>query len=299
MAREKNTEMPTLFVIGAAKCGTTSLHRYLDLHPEISMSLEKEPNFFAPPDPSVIDQRIGDRQAYLELFEAGTPVRGESSTSYSRFPLIQGVPQAIAAETGDPKFVFLVRDPVDRAEAELRELMSSRLGTMKDVGADAPPEEVLGDLDDPLNRFVCPGFYMRQIRPYLECFPQAGLLVVDSDELRSDRRDTMARIFAFLGVDDDFWDEGMNEEHNTAAEKKRRSEIYVRMSKVPVLRAAADRMPVRMKRDVFRALRSSLSKPWTPPQLDDDLRFRLECLYRPEVEDLREFTGGKFAGWSI
>jgi hypothetical protein len=38
---------PGFFVIGAAKSGTTSLHRYLDQHPAISMSSVKEPNFFA------------------------------------------------------------------------------------------------------------------------------------------------------------------------------------------------------------------------------------------------------------
>ena len=38
--------LPNLFVIGAPKCGTTSLHRYLDQHPRISMSAVKEPKFF-------------------------------------------------------------------------------------------------------------------------------------------------------------------------------------------------------------------------------------------------------------
>ena len=38
--------LPNLIVIGAQKCGTTSLHNYLDLHPEIQMSRRKETNFF-------------------------------------------------------------------------------------------------------------------------------------------------------------------------------------------------------------------------------------------------------------
>ena len=33
---------PNLFIIGAMKSGTTSLHNYLDMHPEIAMSEEKE-----------------------------------------------------------------------------------------------------------------------------------------------------------------------------------------------------------------------------------------------------------------
>lgn len=45
----KNTSqgtLPNLIIIGAMKCGTTSLHYYLNLHPQISMSQEKELKFF-------------------------------------------------------------------------------------------------------------------------------------------------------------------------------------------------------------------------------------------------------------
>jgi len=38
--------LPNLVIIGAMKCGTTSLHHYLNLHPEISMSKQKELDFF-------------------------------------------------------------------------------------------------------------------------------------------------------------------------------------------------------------------------------------------------------------
>jgi len=38
--------LPNLVIIGAMKSGTTSLHGYLDLHPQISMSSVKELNFF-------------------------------------------------------------------------------------------------------------------------------------------------------------------------------------------------------------------------------------------------------------
>ena len=140
---------------------------------------------------------------------------------------------------------------------------------------------------------------MTQIRQYLEYVPQESLLVVDSDELRSNRRKTMRRIFAFIGVDGEFWDERMEEEHNTAAEKKRRSELYVRLSESPALKAAVDLMPMKLRKEVIGFTRSSLSSLWMPPELDDDLRRRLEDLYRPEVEQLRAFTGQDFAGWSI
>ncbi len=39
--------LPNLIVIGAPKCGTTALHRYLGLRPEIAMAEAKELDFFA------------------------------------------------------------------------------------------------------------------------------------------------------------------------------------------------------------------------------------------------------------
>ena len=39
--------LPNLIIIGAMKCGTSSMHNYLDAHPEISMSRQKELNFFS------------------------------------------------------------------------------------------------------------------------------------------------------------------------------------------------------------------------------------------------------------
>ena len=43
----KIIKKPNLFIVGAPRCGTTSLYRYLGQHPDIFMSSEKELNFFA------------------------------------------------------------------------------------------------------------------------------------------------------------------------------------------------------------------------------------------------------------
>ena len=46
MYRKSSPALPNLLVIGAHKAGTTSLHRYLDQHPEVAMSRTKELHFF-------------------------------------------------------------------------------------------------------------------------------------------------------------------------------------------------------------------------------------------------------------
>ena len=46
MSSMNNQSIPNLFIIGAMKSGTTSLHEYLNEHPDIIMSEVKEPGFF-------------------------------------------------------------------------------------------------------------------------------------------------------------------------------------------------------------------------------------------------------------
>src|SRR4051794_25988719 len=64
--------LPNLLVIGAAKCGTTSLHEYLALHPDIAMSAKKELNFFTRDD-------WRDAVDWYDAQFPEAPVRGESS----------------------------------------------------------------------------------------------------------------------------------------------------------------------------------------------------------------------------
>ena len=77
--------LPNLLIIGAQKCGTTSLHAYLDLHPNVHMAAEKELDFF-----------IADRawrngpDWYAQRFRDDALVRGEASPNYTGWPVWDG-----------------------------------------------------------------------------------------------------------------------------------------------------------------------------------------------------------------
>src|SRR3954471_19285474 len=98
--------LPTFFIVGAPKSGTTSLHAYLAEHPGIAMTTVKECMLFAAPQ---WRERIAD---YAALFERDAPVRGESSTAYSSYPYAPEVPERVAATVPDARIVYVVRDPL-------------------------------------------------------------------------------------------------------------------------------------------------------------------------------------------
>ena len=294
--------MPTFFVIGAAKGGTTSLHAYLDLHPEISMSRSKEPMFFLPEEIRhdwLLDEEADTRLDYLALFESDTPARGESSTAYSKYPMVKGVPEAIHAEVPDARLVYSVRDPFERIPSAWVQIQQTRQSSNRRGNRVASLAEMIEPFDDPENHLVWPGMYMTQIRQYLQYFPEESILVIDSEELWTNRDSVMREVFGFLGVDPEFRSPGFAEERNTQSAKTVERDLYVRFTNSKTLRMLVDGLPESVRDRAIELVRRPLSRPAEKPVIDIDLRRRLEKHFRPEVEELREFTGKSFPSWSI
>ncbi|MBA2643086.1 MAG: sulfotransferase, partial [Actinobacteria bacterium] len=183
-------ELPNLFVIGAQKCGTTSLHRYLDLHPEISMSHPKELSFFMRyPDPSETELAW-----YRSHFASSTRVRGEASPNYTCYPQVPGIPERIHRLVPEAKLIYCVRDPIERA-------VSSYLHSQAMDNEMRPIEEALAD---PSTWYVSRSLYYDQLERYHPYFSKEQILVVEQRDLLHRRDETMRRIFRFLEVDDRF-----------------------------------------------------------------------------------------------
>jgi hypothetical protein len=288
---------PTFLIIGAMKGGTTSLHGYLDEHPQVQMSAVKETNFFAgEPDGNRYSpgaERIKDLGAYERLFDPAVPVRGEASPSYTMHPRRRQVPERIKATLPEAKFVYAVRDPVER-------LLSHYHHSLSVDGRSEPLREALGDLDDPASPFTCPGFYAAQLERYLAHFPAERFLVIDQADLRDERAATLARVFAFLGVDPSFRSPRFEQELNTGRELRTHSPAVTAMRHLrsgvgPLWR----RLPAPARRRVRASVHRLSGRPLEAPSLDPGLRAELEALYAPDAARLRELTGLRFPGWSV
>ncbi len=293
-------EMPNFFVIGAAKCGTSSLHEYLDLHPEISMSDIKEPRYFLRHVEGVQQPVVRELTAYLSLFKSGTKMRGESSVGYSSWPAIDGVPKAIAAEVEDPRFVYLVRDPIEMTVSGIRQMQSDSWFSKDEGGTGVSLESVLRAAQDPLrSRILASGMFMTQVEQYLKAFSRESLLIVDSDQLRLRRVETLREIFSFLGVEKEFDCDGFHSEFNSGSDLRRKSDFYRSLVRVRWLRHLVYRLPRGFRRRVVAAASRPLSAPIERPVLTKSSRAALAEVFHPEVEALRCFSGNGFPTWSL
>ena len=111
------TRLPDVLVIGTRKSGTTTLHRWLDEQPEITMSRVKEPNFFSR------DQEYArGLEWYSSLFAEvpGDALVGESSVEYSAAATSAVAARRIAKCLPQAKLVALLRDPVERTRSHYR-----------------------------------------------------------------------------------------------------------------------------------------------------------------------------------
>lgn len=290
--------LPTFFIIGAAKSGTTSLHYYLDQHPQIQMSGHKEPNFFSGPEKGVPYPwgRVSRLEEYEELFDPTVGVRGESSTGYASHPRRQGVPERIKELVPEAKFIYLVRDPIARTVSQYQHRVAVE-------GERRSLQEALGDLSDPYSICICPSLYASQLALYLRHFPQERLLVIDQAALLADRRSTLRQVFNFLSVDDVVDSMSLNEEFNTSRERRIYPLAYARLHYVRLRGADVPAplrwIPRRVRRPLRRSVERFLLSPLETPTLDAELRARLEELYVVEVERLRALTGKTFPTWSI
>ena len=285
--------LPNLFVIGAAKAGTTSLHFYLDQHPEVQMSAVKEPNFFSGPPagngyPLGRVERLADYEA---LFDERFPLRGEASVGYSNFPRRQGVPAAIRELVPDARFVYLVRDPVPRVVSQYQYRVAME-------GERRPLGEALADLDDPFSVYLCPGRYASQLELYLREFDRDRILVVDHADLLADRAATLESIFSFLDVAPTPHLAAFDRKLNTEDEKRAFSSSWVQRRER--LKSSPLRLlPPGVRRGLRRSVERVFWKPLPPAELDDDLRLRLQETFAPEAARLRELTGMAFASWGV
>lgn len=286
--------LPNFFVIGAAKCGTTSLAFYLGRHPEIQMSAVKEPRFFAAPDPRrpFGGRRIERLCEYESLFDSAAAVRGEASPAYSQYPWRPGVPERIRDLIPQARFVYLVGDPVKRFVSHYRQAVAQ-------TGVTQSLAEIVSHAGATEHPFVCAGRYALQIERYLETFDREQLLVVDQDELLNNRRSTLRRIFAFLSVSPDYWSEQFELVRNHGDEQRLVSSgLYGRLRRSD-LRAAVGVLPAPARARLVKSTRRVIAPAVGDVALDASLRRRLEERYRPEAALLREITGQRFDGWSL
>ncbi len=296
---------PNFFIVGAPKCGTTSLYEYLKQTPGIYMSPVKEPKFFSSVDPVYLSPTpIRDKKKYLALFKKvkNEIAIGEASTTYLRDPqaaklIHDTVPKA--------RIIVMLRDPVERS-------FSSYL-FREALGWETPPlrdaiKKALNSQDYDSRRIVDTSLYSQQVKRYLDTFGKNLVKIIIFEEFVKDVRRVVKDVLEFLEVNTEP-PESIGEVHNPFAVPRgpfatfilrsvwsysSHSRSYNKKSRF-MLKIRNNLVPHAMGSFVIRNV---LQKKGTKPELSQEDRIFFEEIYRNDVKKLREILGRPIP-WSL
>ena len=203
--------LPTFFIIGVMKSGTSSLHNYLGQHPDVQTSRPKELNFFVSDDDDPFNKGVQGRNLarglswYREHFDPSIAARGESSPAYMD-PGHTGVAQRMFELVPTATLIVLTRDPFDRAVSHFHHETSRGRETRS-------LEEVL---TDPTSTYVRMSRYHECLQPFYERFAPGQLVRYTQEDLDLRSGEVVANIFGRLGVDPKVEIENLEFRFNTA-----------------------------------------------------------------------------------
>jgi hypothetical protein len=195
--------LPNFFVAGCQKCATTSLHYYLVQHPDIYLPSQKESKHF------VINDRFSKGLSYYEKYYFGAVNReraiGEVDPEYIYFEEALNRIK-LNFKIDKLKFIFIFRNPVDRAFSHY--LMTYRRGieTKSFINAiTCERERIESGFNSKMHfSYIDRGFYYSQLSPFIEVLRPEQVLYLLTDDLKHDTNSTLKKCFEFLGVDNNF-----------------------------------------------------------------------------------------------
>lgn len=185
-------KLPDFVIVGAQKCGTTSLDKNLRQHPQIMMPfLIKEIHFF-----NQHWDRNKDVNWYKGHFKNIDGVCGEATPAYIYFSQYH---KRIYDTIPDAKLILALRNPVNRAYSQWNHkkyYYTAHKSFPEIIKQELKKDNLVPQKDDLLKR----GFYIDQINSLLKYYPREQLHIIISERMRSNMQEEYNRIFDFLGI---------------------------------------------------------------------------------------------------
>lgn len=296
--RARGAALPDLFLVGAAKAGTTSLYGYLAQHPAVFAPSLKEPHWAAADLDLAAARGTAARDDYLALYADGTAARYRLDGSPSSL-LSRVAAERIRALSPDAQVVIILRDPVETVPALHGQLALGGLQPDPDLRralalADRWYGQPLDGLDHrAFGHYLDVVDHAPQLRRFLQCFPEDRVHLLWFDDLRADAAGVWSDLQDRLGLDRVPVDLAPD---NTAmhVDSVRLQRLVTNPPFKSALRRVVPRGAARALRRVVggRNVRRAARDP-----LPEDLEAWLRQRVRPMVENLEALTGRDLTEW--
>jgi len=252
--------LPDFLVIGAMKCGTTTLQAQLAAQEGVFMSTPKEPNYFSD------DEIFAQGQGWYEGLFADAPagaLKGEASTHYTKLPTYPETLARMQALLPAPKLIYMIRNPVARAISHYIHEWS-----LRSVGDDV--ERAFRDL----SAFTDYGCYGMQIAPFVEAYGKDRILLTCLEAFKAAPEAEFARVAAFLDLPSGCAWQADLEAQNVSGERFRRLPFGSLLVDNPVARTLRHALVPKSVREKIRAHRQIGKRPEIPADVQAKMQAR-------------------------
>jgi hypothetical protein len=261
-------------IIGAMKCGTTTLQAQLATQPGIFMTTPKEPNFFS--DDPVYAQGQG---WYQSLFADAAPgdLKGEASTHYTKLPTYPQTVTRMKQVLTAPKLIYVIRNPVTRAVSHYIHEWSEGRMSQDAIAAFAS--------DATLQAY---SHYPMQLAPFIDAFGLDAVHLTSLELMKTDSDGEMAKISNHLQMSTPLvWDHDMGAQ-NVSAKRVRRLPLQGLLVDNPVAAFLRHTLVPKAVRNRIREGRTIATRP----ELPQELQRQLEAAFTPDRAALETLFPG-------
>lgn len=295
---------PDFYIVGAPKCGTSSMVDYLRQHPDIFMPVG-EPGFFGSDLRTV--RGAPDETEYLgEFQDALQPIIGEKSALYL---YSVAAAEEIHDRRPDAKIIIMLRHPADMLHswhAEACWIGNEDITDFAEALA-AEPDRAAGRrrppgafwLDATLYRSVVAAF-AGHVERYLTTFGPEQVLVVILEEFLADPEAGYRRVLGFLGADPSHIP-SFGVVNPAKAVRSRRLGLAISvLARRVAPRLGVYSLPKRWRRPLSRlytAARTANTRVADRRSVDPALRNRLVEDLASEVDAVEELLGRRLPSW--
>ena len=211
-----------VFIIGAQKGGTTSLHSYLEQHSKIISAKKKEVGFFS----KDINYEKGMSYYYSQFAKNrfANKYAIDATTEYSYYP---NVSERIYKHCPKAKIIILLREPIERAYSafnmyktlvgnkNFQFILESASVEMRSFYSHIANGDLIPDIKYFIDRemeiihtgknieepaLIRRGLYSPQLKRYIKLFGKENVLILFSEDLRENTIDAVNLVFQFLDL---------------------------------------------------------------------------------------------------
>ena len=298
-------KLPNFLIVGAAKSGTSSLHNYLNQHPEVFMPSYnsegmkvKEPRFLIK---DLVKHRLHNGvwtwEEYKSLFGDVTDEKavGESTVLYLYYykDAIKNIKEKLG---NDVKIIIMLRNPADRAYSAFQHVsrgFKEQNSFEKSLEMEDGRLERDGNLT-PIVMYKDMGLYHDMVKSFQENFSNVHVIIYD--DFRDDTENEMKKTYQFLGISDNA-DIDYVTRHNVGGKRWKNDKVkYLFMKENPIKSIFRRIIPKGLRRGIRNNLVTPSTNKVTP--MKGHTRIMLNNFFREDVKQLSTLLNRDLTNWT-